>query len=90
MSTGLAGLLANVRRPELFKKFAPHFVTHPSPLFTDTVEPSVAGLLANVRRPELFKKFAPHFVTHPSLLFTDTVEPSVAKPVLTFVYTYYS
>ncbi len=33
--------LANDRWPELFKNFAPHFMTHPSLLFTDTVELSV-------------------------------------------------
>ncbi len=53
MSRGLAGLLANDRRSELFKNFALHFVTHPSLLFTDTVEPSVgwAGVLLALSEP---------------------------------------
>ncbi len=38
MSTRLAGFLANGRRPERFKNCAPYFMTHPSLLFTDTVE----------------------------------------------------
>ncbi len=45
---GLAGLLANGRLPELFKHFAPHFLTHSSLLFTDTVEPSVPKILGKV------------------------------------------
>ncbi len=38
MNIGLAGLLAIGKQPELFIKFTQHFVTHPSLLFTDTIE----------------------------------------------------
>ncbi len=44
VSSGLAGHLANGIQPELFKNFALHFATHPSLLFTDTVELSVPSV----------------------------------------------
>ena len=57
LNIGLAGLLANEKEVEQFeKKVALHFVTHPSLLFTDTVEPSVTPT----------GKYVPHTFIHRS------------------------